>query len=61
VIQLRWHPDARRRSAVLQFEQREIDDAREGDIVAGIEIEEIRPDAIVVRVGDALHRIPLRP
>lgn len=61
VTSLRWHPVAKRRSAVLLFDEREIEDAREGDIVAGIEIEEIRPDAIVVRVGSSLQRIPLRP
>jgi hypothetical protein len=61
VVRLRWHPDPKRRSAELQVETRAIEDAREGDLVAGIEIEEIRPDAIVVRVGDARHRIPLQP
>ena len=61
MIRLRWHPEARRRSVSLQLEMRAIEDAREGDIVEGIEIEEIRPDAIVVRAGDALHRIALRP
>jgi hypothetical protein len=61
VTRLRWHPEARRRTAVLQLDSREIEDAREGDIIAGIEIEEIRPDAVVVRVGGSLERIPLHP
>jgi hypothetical protein len=61
VTRLRWHPEASRRTAVLQLDTREIEDAREGDIIAGIEIEEIRPDAIVIRVGSSLERIPLNP
>jgi hypothetical protein len=61
VTQLRWHPEARRRSASLQLEMRSVEDAREGDIVEGVVIEEILPDAIVVRAGDALHRIALQP
>jgi hypothetical protein len=61
VVRLRWHPEARRRSASLTYEAREIEDAREGDMIEGIEIEEILPDAIVVRAGDALHRVALRP
>jgi hypothetical protein len=61
LLRLRWHPEARRRSVSLSYEAREIEDAREGDMIEGIEIEEILPDAIVVRAGDELHRVALRP
>jgi hypothetical protein len=61
VLRLRWHPDARRRSVSLTYDAREIEDAREGDMIEDLEIEEILPDAIVVRSGDALHRVALRP
>jgi hypothetical protein len=61
VVRLRWHPDARRRTAVLELDLRQVDDAREGDILAGVRIEEIQADAIVVRTGEGLHRIPLAP
>ena len=59
---LRWHPEPRRRSVSLQLAMRQIEDAREGDIVeGGWVIEEILPDAVVVRAGDARQRIALQP
>jgi hypothetical protein len=61
VTQLRWHPEARRRSASLQLAMRQIEDAREGDVVEGLVLEEILPDAVVMRAGKALHRIALQP
>jgi hypothetical protein len=61
VTQLRWHPEARRRSASLQLAMRQIDDAREGDVVEGLVLQEILPDAVVIRAGKALHRIALQP
>jgi hypothetical protein len=58
---VRWHPDPSRRVARLQIEQAGPLDVREGDIIAGVLIQTIRPAEVEVRVGARIGVIPVRP
>jgi hypothetical protein len=48
---VRWHPSAERRAARMRIDQAGPLDVREGDIVAGVLIELIRPAAVQLRLG----------
>jgi hypothetical protein len=61
IERLRWHPDPARREARLQLEQAGPLIAHEGDIVAGVLVRRIEPDAVEVQVGSARRLIPLVP
>ena len=51
VVQIRWHPDAARREAHLRVADHPELLAREGDIVAGLLVSRIDPDAVELRIG----------
>ncbi len=51
VLQIRWHPDATRREAHLRVADQPELVAREGDIVAGLLVSRIDPDAVELRLG----------
>lgn len=51
VESIRWHPLSERRVASLRFEQQNVSDAHEGDIVAGVLVYRIDPGAVELRVG----------
>ena len=51
VVQIRWHPDAARREAHLRVADHPELVAREGDIVAGLLVSRIDPDAVELRIG----------
>jgi hypothetical protein len=61
VSSVRWHPDNFRRAARIEVAEAGPLDVREGDIVAGVLVETIRPAAIEVRVGTETRVIPVRP
>jgi hypothetical protein len=61
VRQIRWHPDAARRVVSLELESRRIDDAREGDLVAGVKIEQIRPGSVQISVAGQGATVQLEP
>lgn len=56
---VRWHPDPERRTALLLLDNARPVEAREGDIVGGLEIEKIEPGAIEVRMGKLIRRIQI--
>lgn len=51
VVQIRWHPDATRREAQLRVADHPELVAHEGDIVAGLLVSRIDPDAVELRLG----------
>ena len=51
VESIRWHPLAERRAASLRFDQQNVADAHEGDIVGGVLVYRIEPGAVELRVG----------
>jgi hypothetical protein len=51
VESIRWHPLSERRVASLRFEQQNVSDAHEGDIVAGVLVYRIDPGAVELRIG----------
>ncbi len=51
VVQIRWHPEAVRREAHLRVADQPELVAREGDIVAGLLVSRIDPDAVELRIG----------
>ena len=53
VESIRWHPVAERRVASLHFEQQDVPEAHEGDIVSGVLVYRIDPGAVELRVGSA--------
>lgn len=58
---VRWHPDVARREARLLVDGALVVDTRQGDVVAGVEIERIDPGAVQLRLGTAMRRIRLGP
>jgi hypothetical protein len=58
---IRWHPDPVRRLADLTVAARRVTEAREGDIVAGVRIVEIRPGSVELQVGHVSRRVELTP
>jgi hypothetical protein len=61
VDRIRWHPVAARREAVLFVSDRPEIVAREGDIVAGLLVYRIDPDAVELRVGSESKLTRLGP
>ena len=59
VVQIRWHPDTTRREAQLRVGDDPELVAREGDIVAGLLVSRIRPDAVELRLGSETKISPL--
>ena len=51
VQSIRWHPLAARRVASLRFEQQDVRDAHEGDVVGGVTVYRIDPGAVELRIG----------
>src|SRR5258706_196210 len=51
VESIRWHPISERRVATLRFEQQNVTDAHEGDLVGGVLVYRIDPGAVEIRVG----------
>jgi len=61
VESIRWHPIPERRIASLRFEQQNVPEAREGDIVAGVLVYRIDPGAVELRVGSAQRTVSPGP
>ena len=61
VSSVRWHPDAHRRVARLEVDRAGPLEVREGDIVAGVLVETIRPAAVELRVGGKTRVVSVRP
>ncbi len=61
VESIRWHPSAERRVASLQFEQQDVPEAHEGDIVAGVLIYRIDPGSVELRIGSAQRTVSPGP
>jgi hypothetical protein len=61
VESIRWHPVAARRVAGLHFEQQDVPEAREGDIVAGVLVYRINPGSVELRVGSAQRTVSPGP
>ena len=53
VESIRWHPIPERRVASLRFEQQNVPEAHEGDIVAGVLVYRIDPGAVELRIGES--------
>ena len=51
VTSIRWHPLSARRLVNLRFEQQNVNDAHEGDVVGGVLVYRIDPGAVELRVG----------
>jgi hypothetical protein len=56
-----WHPEPARRRAEVTIEQTRLADAREGDIVKGVEVEKIEPGAVEFKLGSALKTVRIGP
>lgn len=56
---VRWHPDSERRTARMLLDDTRPIDAREGDIVGGVEVYRIDPGAVELRIGDARRRLAI--
>ncbi len=61
VESIRWHPISERRVATLRFEQQNVADAHEGDIVGGVLVYRIDPGAVEIRVGSTSRVIRPTP
>jgi hypothetical protein len=61
VESVRWHPSAERRVARVQIDRAGPLDVREGDIIAGVLIELIRPAAVQLRLGAYTQIVFLEP
>lgn len=61
VESVRWHPEAARRTARMQVDLAGPLDVREGDMIAGVLIETIRPGAVKLRVGERTRVVPITP
>ena len=57
---IRWHPKAVRRRVRLSVASRLVPDAREGDIISGVRIGEIRPGSVELHLGEAIRIVELR-
>jgi len=56
-----WHPEADRRRASVTIDQTPLADAREGDILKGIEVEKIEPGAVEFKLGSELKTVRIGP
>jgi hypothetical protein len=61
VESVRWHPSADRRVARMHVDLAGPLDVREGDMIAGVLIEKIRPGAVQIRVGGRTRIFPIAP
>ena len=61
VESIRWHPIPERRVTSLRFEQQNVSDAHEGDIVGGVLVYRIDPGAVEIRVGSTSRVIRPTP
>jgi hypothetical protein len=61
VESIRWYPAADRRVASLRFEQQDVPEAHEGDIVAGVLVYRIDPGSVELRVGSAQRTVSPGP
>jgi len=53
VESIRWHPLPARRVASLHFEQQDVRDAHEGDVVGGVTVYRIDPGSVELRIGSS--------